>query len=407
MNLSAWVAQRISFSNQYSIASFIVKISITALALSLGIMIISNSMITGFQVEIKNKLFDFWGHAQIKSLDNNQSFEENPIKGFSAYIDSLKSDKSILNIEPFIQKAGIIKTKDNIEGIVLKSIDAKAAKTKLGAYLSEGNFDINNDTITQLIWLSEHTAARLQLKINDKLLVYFVENATLPKVRKFYVKGIYNSGLLEYDEVFAFVDYTMLAQLTNFGDSMLSGIQLRFYDATAMQTKAEGIELNILPQDQICKTIRDINPNIFDWLGLQNMNEIIILILMAIVAIVNMINMLLILILERTKMVGMLAALGASHRLIQNIFLFVSLRIIFWGLLWGNVFGFGLCLLQRYGKFIKLPQESYYVKVAPIFFDYKMIVLLNVGVVVVTLLSLLIPAQIIQKIKPVKAIQFN
>ncbi len=407
MNIASWIAKRISINQNNSIGSFIIKISITALALSLGVMIISNSLINGFQIEIKSKLFDLWGHAQIKNLDNNTSLQDKPISNTDLYSNQLKNEKEISKIEPYIQKAGIIKTKDNIEGIVLKSWRPQGALPSLTRYLSEGSGYETGDTLDQLIWISEHTAGRLQLTLNDKVIVYFIEQAQAPKVRKFYVKGIYNTGLLEYDEVFAFVDYTVLSKLTGYGDTLLSGIQLHFDNYKNMNKIALKIEQNILPQNQICRSMGELNPNLFDWLALQNINESIIMILMIIVSIVNMANMLLILIVERTNMIGLLKALGLKDFVLQKIFLHIAFRVVGWGLFFGNLFGFGLCLIQQKCKIITLPQESYYVKVAPVVFDFNMLILINVGVVFITLLSLIIPTLIIQKISPTKAIQFD
>jgi len=404
--LPSFIAQRLQLKAQHSFAYMIVNISIAALALGIAVMIIANSMVNGFQYEVKRKLFDFWGHAHVLYNDNNISFQEQPIPSTGNYLDSILSLSGITNIEPYIKKAGILKTPNDIEGIVLKGISKEHSKSLIG-YINKGRAIHYTDTASQDILISEKTANRLKLKIHDKVLIYFIENNAPPKIRKFYVSGIYSTGLMEYDQVYALVDIAQLQAINNWGDSLVSGYQLNFENINDMEKLSKKIELNYLDYDMSCKSLRDINPNIFDWLSLQKINEYIILGLMFIVAIVNMVNMLLILILERTQMIGVLKSLGAKDTLLQGLFLWVAARVIGWGLILGNIVGISICLIQKYGNIIRLPEESYYMKVAPVLIDWQIILLINIVVILLTLSALLLPTFLVKNIAPVKVLRFE
>lgn len=405
MQVSWWISKRLSLKSSGTFSSYIILISIIAVSLSLTVMIISNSMINGFQYEIKRKLFDFWGHAKIIKYENNYSFRENPIRADFKNLQEIKNLPAIQSTQSYINKAGIIKTDNDIEGIVLKGVFAPSLPT-FSSYISSGeNIELGDSMSTDLL-ISEYTAKRLLLKVKDKVLIYFIEENQAPKVRRFYVKGIYSTGLAEYDQVFAIGDARLLADLNQWGDTLISGIQISYKNMEDMDVASQSIN-ELLPQDMACKTMQESNPNIFDWLNLQTLNEWIILILMSIVSIVNVINMLFIIIWERTHMIGILKALGSYNRTLQQIFIIIAARIIGWGLLIGNIVGIGLAWVQKKYGIIRLPEESYYVKVAPVVFDWGMILLINLATIIITFFVLLIPVLVINKVNPIKTIRFS
>lgn len=406
MNLELFITQRIAFSKSSSFSGFIVKIAIAAIALSMTVMIITTAIVSGFQNEIRNKIFGFWGHIHITSFDSNNSYEDiNPISQNQLfYPDTKNTSKDIKHLQVFAHKAGIIKTDNDIEGIVLKGISSDFDWSFFSRYLVSGTtFNVNDTAASKCILLSQSTAKRLQIKVNDDIVMYFVQQP--PRIRKFTVCGIYNTNLEEYDEKYALIDIRHIQKLNNWAEGMVGGFEVFLKSEKNLTQISDSIYANI-SNSLYAQNIREINPNIFEWLELQDMNKTVILTLMLIVAIINMITALLILILERTNMIGILKALGASNWRIRKIFIYNALIIVSIGLLIGNVLGIGLCLIQKHAQIITLPQESYYLTVAPIEINLATIIGLNVFSFITCLLMLILPSYLVTRILPIKAIRF-
>lgn len=435
MNLELFIVRKIAFNSRKSFSSFIIRIAVAAVALSLSTMIITTSMVNGFQKEIRNKVLGFWSHLQITPFSLTNSLQEEGVYRYQDFYTDKKILPEARHIQVTALKGGLIKTNDEFEGIVLKGVGDDFEWKNILPYLKQGEpIDSSGDKRQQQILISKVTADRLQLKLGDKIIVAFMGRSI--RNRPFKVKGIFETGMEEFDKKYALVDIGVIQELNNWGKDTVGGFEVFLKSENLFKPRSKSYfitlfggllgeekfaEMNRDPLENIgeevyarmnnpkldVQTIKSISPGIFDWLDLQTMNELIILTLMIIVAAINMITALLILILERTNMIGIMKALGANNVSIRRVFLYYSAVIIGIGLLAGNVFGIGLCLLQQHFHFITLPQESYYLSYAPVEISWGWILSLNAGTILFTLLLLIIPSMLVSKISPVKAIRFE
>lgn len=433
MKLELFIVRKIAINSKRSFSSFIIRIAVVAVTLSLSTMIIATSMINGFQKEVRNKVLSFWSHVQIVPFSLSNSLENQGVYRFQDFYENPALLPEAAHIQVTAIKGGLLKTADEFEGVALKGVGHDFDWQNFKPYLKAGDV-LKDDTALARkgIIISQATAKRLQLNIDDKVTVAFMGNSI--RNRPFKVAGIYETGMEEFDKKYALVDIQVIQELNNWGPDTVGGFEVFLKQDQLFKSRWKAyfltffggwlsedafIALNKDPLEQIAadlrlsnihldvQTIKSQYPGIFDWLDLQTMNELIILTLMIVVAAINMITALLILILERTNMIGIMKALGANNTSIRKIFIIYSSFIIGIGLLLGNVVGIGLCLIQKYFHVITLPQESYFLSYAPMEMSWSWILLLNVGTVLITLLLLLIPSALITKISPVKAIRFE
>ncbi|MBC9934599.1 ABC transporter permease [Chitinophaga qingshengii] len=411
MELSAFIARRIAFNKASSFSKFIINIAVAATAISVAVMILATALVNGFQQVIQDKIFSFWGHLHVNQYQPNAGplTEEIPFTSTLTLIDSIKRVPGVKSVNPYATKSAIIKSEKEINGIIFKGIDKSYDWPQLQRFMQSGRPPRFNDTsYAPEIMISTNMAQELQLKVDDKVIIYFIQGGGLaPRARKLQVSGIFKTGIEEYDKTYVIGDLNLIRRLNDWEPAQIGGYEIMLQDYHLMDTIARIIDNNVLPDQLFTRTIRDIYPNIFDWLQLQNQNELIIIVIMTIVAVINMITAILILILERTNMVGILKALGMRDWKIQKVFIFQAGYIIFLGVLIGDFFGLGLAFFQKATGIFKLPEESYYMTVAAIDIKWQEVVLINLGTFVVCLLILLIPSLIIRKITPVKAIQFK
>ncbi len=420
MNTPFYIAQRIAASGQKSFARLIVTIATAAVALSIAVMLIATSMTRGFKSEITNKMFGFWGHIHITSVQQTTSFEPAPIGATPLFMQALKSVKNVEyteggrdkttkggvhHIQSYATKAGIIKTKDNFEGIILKGVGSDYNWNFVEKNLVEGRKISNCDTCRDIL-ISKSTADRLNLKTGNKFVVHFVQDNKQEK-RLFQICGIYKTGIEEYDKRFALVDIHFVQELLGWSSNQVAGFEVFVDYMQDLKPISNHIYSELITNDLTSQTVREEQPAIFDWLDLQDTNEYVILGLMLLVSIINMVTALLILILERINMVGTLKALGTTNWGVQQIFLYYGIIIIGAGLLIGNAFGLGLAWLEQRFHFIKLPEADYYLSYAPIHFDWSVIAFLNIGTLLITSLFLILPTFLITSISPIKAIRFK
>lgn len=410
MDFELLIAKRLAGGDKKSFSRFIVRIAIVAIALSVSIMIVSTCMVSGFSKEIKERIFGFWGEIHITSFDNNESFESTPIKNGQIQLTKLRKADAVENVAPFIIKAGILKTKTDIEGIVLKGVSDEYAWTTIKKYIKKGTIlTFNTDsTASKEILISQSTAKRLNIKVGDNVIAYFIRSDyATPLGRKLKVVGIFHTGLEEYDKQYALVDIQLLRELNNWKPNEIAGYEVRLKNMNNMDAFKDSIYYKYIDQSLNAQTMKEINRNIFEWLELQKVNEYLILFFMVLVAMLNMITALIILILDRTNMIGILKSLGATNKNISNIFMYNAAYIVIQGLFWGNLLGLGLCAVQHYTGFIKLNEENYYLSVAPVYFNAWGIILINIGTLLMCTLILLLPTQLISRISPMKAIRFK
>lgn len=407
MNTPFYITRRIAFSNK-GFSGFVIKIAVLAVALSVAVMIISTSIIAGFQNQIKQKIYGFWGNIHLKAVDFNQSYEDiKPISLDSThnFLTPIRQLPQVQHIQSFAHKAGIIKTDTDIEGILLKGIANDFDWSFFKQYLVSGNtFALPDSAAAPYILISETTAKRLLIQPQSELIVYFVQNP--PRIRKFTVAGIYKTGLEEYDEKYALIDMRHIQKLNKWDSTQVGGFQIYLKQPEQNNEITEQIHL-LVPDSIRAINIKEINPNIFEWINLQNMNERVITTLMTLVAIINMITTLLILILERTNTIGILKALGATNWFIQKIFLYNAALIVALGLLVGNLFALIICFIQQKFQIITLPEKLYYLHIVPIQINPLTILLINIATIATCLLILIIPSYLVTRIQPIKAITFK
>lgn len=431
MNFEYFLARRIAGGSSPSFSRIIIRIALIAIAISVAVMIITTALITGFKQEISSKIFGFWGHIHITQTGFGNSILDTPPLELSEdlllsldtidqveYIEEVttptgtfdregKSNGGVQHIQPYALKAGIIQGKEDIEGIILKGVDKTFRWSFLESYLKEGEIISYSDSAASNdILISQQTADRLKLEVGQRFIVHFIQQGEQLK-RRFTVKGIYKTGLEEYDRQFALVDLKQVQNIYGWQGDQVGGLEIFLDDIQEATLLADYIYFNILPSDLYAEPIKRKLPEIFEWLDLQDINEVVLIVLMVIVAIIDMITALMILILERTNMIGTLKALGSSNWSIQKIFLYHAAYIVLVGLMWGNVLGISICWLQDTFEFIKLSEENYYLEYAPISLNIWSITLINIGTLVITLVFLIIPTFLVTSISPVKAIRFK
>jgi len=387
-------------------------IAIIGISMGLAVMILAVSILTGFKQQIRDKVAGFAAHIQVVNFDANISYETVPVSASQPFIDKIRNHPGIRNIQLFATKAGIIKTDDNIQGIVLKGIGSDYDWSFFASSMVEGEVVTVNDSVrTNDVVISKKVADMLGLKLGDSFSMFFVQDP--PRMRKFTIHGIYETSLEEFDKTYLFCDINHIRSLNGWEGDKVSGFEIfinNFDDLEYMtEVVRDAIGYRIAEEEEQLKVtnIRDRYPQIFDWLGFQDTNVIIILVLMILVAGFNMISGLLILILEKTNMIGVMKAIGAGNKLIRNIFLYQAAWLTAKGLLWGNIIGIGLAMLQLKTGLISLDPASYYLKSVPINLDPVHIILLNAGTMIAIILMLLIPSQLIARITPVRAIRYD
>ncbi len=409
MNLEYFISKNIikGDSRSKKFTKPIIRISIIAIALSLIVMIVAFSIVSGFQREIRNKVIGFGSHIQITSYDSQNTYEASPISKNQDFYPDLDTVKGIKHIQIYATKAGIIKTKEEIYGVVVKGIGSDFDWTFFNKKIVKGSsFVIDDEKRENSILLSNHIASKMKLKVGDKMFLYFIQQNGQLRPKDFIVKGIYQTGLEQFDNLYVMADIAHIQKRNGWDKNQVGGFEVLIDNYKDLDKFGEYVYENV-GYDLHSSTIKEQYQDIFMWLNMQDLNVNVILILMIIVAVINIISALLILILERTNMIGILKALGMPNWNVRKIFLYNATYLIIKGLIWGNVIGIAICLLQQQFGFLTLPEESYYVSVVPIELNFSNVLLLNVGTLVICVLMLFIPSYVITKISPVKAIRFD
>ncbi len=406
-----FVTKRILHNKERSFSRLIIGIARVAIALSLAVMIISTSLVNGFRSTISDKVYGFWGHVNIAKQSLRNSFDDEPIPRKQEFVEEVQKISGVTGMQVYARKAAIIRTKTDIEGIILKGIGADFDWEQFDKFMLDGKgITLTDSLVSRGMVISRSTADRLNFVIGDSVLIHIIdqkENGDYEQMyRKLRINGIYNTGLEEFDKLFVLVDIRHIQRLNNWQADQIGGYEV-FVDDPEKTGEIEKLVDKKADPFWDVQTIQQIIPSVFDWLNLQKVNEWIILTLMILVALINMVTSLLILILERTNMIGVLKALGSNNASIRKIFLLNASNIILRGMLWGNLVGLGLCILQQQFGFIKLPEESYYVSTAPVQINILWVLAINAGTFIISLVFLIIPSLLVAKIQPIKAIRFN
>lgn len=387
----------------------IVRVAVGGIAIGLAVMLLALAVMNGFQGEIRKKVTGFGSHIQITGYDSNESLEADSMSRFQPSVDALKQQSNIRHIQVYATKAGLVKAGDQLSGVVLKGIDRDFDWSFFKQNLREGNIinlPADSDSSSTEVLISRFIAKRLKLNVGDKFRMYFLRESET-RQRAFKVAGIYETGLTDgFDDRFIICDIRQVQKLNNWSRNAIAGFEVLVNDFDKLDETTEivrsEIEVNLYAE-----SIRELTPQIFSWLDVLDVNALIIIGLMLFVSMINMISALLILILDRTSMIGILKAMGAADRQIMRVFLLHASKLIALGMLIGNILGLGLCVLQKQFGIAKLDEASYYLSSVPVQIEWWQVFVVNAVTFVLCQLALLLPALVVSRISPVKAIRFS
>jgi len=395
LNTAFEIAKRISFYKQKNYTRFIVRLSIVATAISVAAILLTFSIVNGFQSTISSKLYSFWGHIQISAVNSTNLKED------SLVAKNIKKISNIQSASAFLNQTMVLAKDVEIEGLNAKGIaDFKSIPNLIQGRLIQSN----GQSPSKEIVLSKNIAAKLKIVIGDQVSLYFFQNNQVQE-RKLTVVGLFHSGIEEYDLKNIFVDIQLLQQMIQVPNA-ITGYQINVNDLSKIAETQNEIQ-SILPDNLVNSASADIYPQLFDWIQVQNINRNITIIIMLLIAVVNLITCLLILLLERIPMIGSLNAMGATHAMIQKVFLYQASFIAWIGIGLGLLVGLGLSLLQLKFQWIQLDESAYLIDTLPIQIKPLQVFGVVLGTAIICYLSFLLPTIWIRKISPAKAIRFD
>lgn len=412
--METFIARRLYKSEQGSrnVSRPAVFIAQLGVALGLAVMLVTIAVSFGFKHEVRDKAVGFSSHLHISNYESAQSYEALPVAADSALWHTLTAMPGVSHVQRYATKAGVFRTDDDFMGYVLKGVGEDYDLSFYAQYLQEGELPQFSDSVASgKILISREIASKLQLGVGDRVDSYFLQGNM--RARRYTVAGIYQTGFSEYDRVFALTDLKAVQALNRWEPDQVTGVEVMLTGFDEVEpTNWELGSLLDRTQDSygeqyFVQSVTDLNPGLFAWLDVLDMNVLLILVLMVGVAAFTMISGLLILIIERTQFIGVLKALGASNGMVRKTFLYLAMLIIGKGMLWGNVVGLALCALQKFTRLVTLNPQDYYLDCVPIEFNWPLIVTVNVVMFVLSVLILIVPSHLISRIYPTKAMRFE
>jgi lipoprotein-releasing system permease protein len=390
-----------------------VFIAMAGIAIGIIVMLISVAVVIGFKSEVRNKVIGFGSHIQISNLEDARSYEMRPVVVNDSLLAELSDYKQVKHIQRFSTKPGIIKTDSTFQGMVLKGVGPEFDPTFLKQHLVAGTIPQFSDTVsTNKVLISKTIANKLGLKLGDKIYTYYIGNGNV-RARRLTIKGIYQTNFAEYDKIFLITDIYTVNHLNNWKQDQYGGLEMTIKDYDMLDKTTYQIAQNVdKMKDRFggvyyVRNIVQLNPQLFAWLGLLDMNVWVILILMIGIAGFTMISGLLIIIIERTNMIGLLKALGSNNYTVRKVFLWLSVFIIGKGMLIGDIIAVLLIYLQAHFKIVKLNPATYYVDTVPVSFNVLIFIIINVCSFFVSLMMLLGPSYLISKIHPANSMRYE
>jgi len=405
LNFPFYISKRISNAKHESFASTISTVAIVSISIGLGSMILAFFILGGFQETIKNKVYNLKGHLEVTKYTFGNSFDESAITTNSIFYQNKGDYEFIDHVQTFVHKAGMLKTEEEVHGVLFKGVGQYFDRQRFEKNLIAGRFATLPDSgYSREIVISQKIANTLRLSLDDDVIIYFVQNP--PRFRKLKIVGIYETGLEEFDDRLIFGDQRLVQRLNRWTPDQVGGFEIFVKEGYDIDQCRDQL-FNALDASLYVTSVAQKYVQLFDWLGLLNQNVAIFLGLILIVACFNMVSILLILIMERTYMIGVLLSLGAGRWQIKRIFIYNGMLLISRGLLFGNLFALTIAFIQDKFKIIPLDAANYYMYFVPISWDFTILIYLNILTFVIVSLSLAIPMTVISRIKPVAALRFD
>lgn len=414
MNWKLFIARRIYTNDDGNkeVSKPAVRIAMAGIAIGLAVMIVSVAVVIGFKNQVRDKVIGLTSEVIVTSLDDTQMYMSSPIAAGDSLLEYIHNIDGVCHVQRYSTKPGMIMVSDNFHGMVLKGVGQEYDLGYISSHILEGEIpDFSDSLSSNKVIISKSIANKLKIGIGDRIYTYFVDNKV--RARRLTVSAIYQTNFSSFDDYFLITDIYTVNKLNNWNENQVSGIEIDATDYSMIDSINDELRAHLLDYEDeygesyFSRTVIEANPQIFSWLDLLDMNVWVILILMTGVAGFTMISGLLIIILERTNMIGILKAMGADNTSIRKIFLSFSVFLIGRGMLWGNIIGISLCLIQYWFNPIKLDPVVYYVDRVPIELSLPVYVLLNLFTLVVSVLMLIGPSYLISRIHPARSIRYE
>jgi len=412
---SIWIARRLYGSDKNAekesgerMSKPAVVVAVIGMAVGIMVMILTVFIVIGFKSEVTKRVVGFGSHLQITNFENNDTFEKQPIEPTDSLINKIRSIKGIRSVNRFSTKPGMLKIKTAFEGIVFKGVDDNYDGSFFANNLKNGNVPDKPDEVL----VSTSLARRMQVETDSTLLCYFIQENKV-RVKKLKVSGLYSTDFEEYDKMLLLGKQQIVQQINRWDSTEVTGLEILIDDFDKLDYLTEEVYFTCANKNNAdgkfyyTQSIKMLNPTIFSWLRLLDMNVVVIIVLMLIVAAFNIVSALLILILENISLIGTLKAMGANNRFIQRIFLTEGTMLIAKGLIWGNIVALLLAAVQSFTHLIPLDSTAYYVSFVPVAFHWGYWLLLNVGTVILSILILLLPATFVSHISPAQVMRYE
>jgi lipoprotein-releasing system permease protein len=406
MRLELFIARRLikgadgkSLLSRPAVILAVITVMLGMAAMALSVMIVG-----GFKKNISEKLTGFTAHLRISRFDLNSSFEQEPIERDTAFERTASRIKGIKSLYPFAYKNGIIKTDSEVQGIVLKGIDSSFFNTNFQKSIIEGRLETHAVAGKQPVMISRKLSELLNKKTGDEMLLYFIQEP--PRIRKMLITGVYDTGMEEFDRMFAFGSLELIQKLNGWNPENFTGYEIEASNYAGINKIKPILEKEIPPLWKV-ETVYDLFPQIFNWLQLVDVNTVIIVTLIIIIAVINLMIVLLILILEQSLFTGVMKVIGAGDTLIRKVFILMTGFILITGMAAGNLLSLLIAFLQLKFRFITLPEDSYYMRIMPVEIDPVALLMLNMLVILVAMLVLIIPSAIVRSISPASVLRFD
>ncbi len=414
MNLPLFIARRMMQRPHDARPGVMERIAVVSVALSVAVMILTVGVMLGFKREVAEKMTAFAAHVTLTDIRGLDALTSSSVTRGEVLEDFIRSEEGFRRLSPYALKAGIVRTDDAVEGVVLKGVDSLYDWSSFGEWLVEGELPrVGTEPRSKDVLISKILASRLDLGVGDRMEMLFVDDGERPRRDRFRISGIFSSGMEEMDRMTVMTDMRNVQRLSGWGDDLISGYDIFVGDVEDAPAFASRLDRRLLYDDDngfanlVAMSVQERYPNIFDWLLTLDVNAAVVIVIMIVVAFFNISAALMTLVLERTRMIGLMKTLGMTDSSLRRVFLYRAAFIALRGVVWGNIAGVGLALVQRWGHVLKLSSEGYMLSEVPIALDAAWWLAINAGFVVAIVLLLIIPTSIISTVKPAETLRYE